>query len=148
MIDPIDAAMGAAIRKRREAKGLSQTALAEACGITFQQVQKYEKGTNRVSVSRLVQIASKLETTPGDLFQDIGPESEKHARALANMNEVLDARQANHRRVFASARRVSRAMFNGASNWSFAMELYGLGSNYAYAMCERIGVDPERSVVD
>ena len=61
--DPIDVAVGARIRTRRRATGLSQTQLAEALGITFQQVQKYERGANRVSASMLVKIAAKLETT-------------------------------------------------------------------------------------
>ena len=61
--DPIDIAVGGRIRTRRRATGLSQTQLAEALGITFQQVQKYERGANRVSASMLVKIAAKLETS-------------------------------------------------------------------------------------
>lgn len=58
--DPIDILVGARIRLRRKMQGLSQTALADAVGVTFQQVQKYERGANRVSASRLSQIAKKL----------------------------------------------------------------------------------------
>jgi transcriptional regulator with XRE-family HTH domain len=54
---------------QRMVGGLSQTKLGKAVGITFQQVQKYEKGTNRVSASRLQQIANVLEVTP-DFFFD------------------------------------------------------------------------------
>jgi transcriptional regulator with XRE-family HTH domain len=61
--DPIDIAVGARIRTRRRATGFSQTQLAESLGITFQQVQKYERGANRVSASMLVRIAAKLETS-------------------------------------------------------------------------------------
>lgn len=61
--DPIDVAVGARIRIRRRWLGLSQTDLAKALGITFQQVQKYEKGANRVSASMLVRSAAALETT-------------------------------------------------------------------------------------
>ncbi|MAU99187.1 MAG: transcriptional regulator [Fulvimarina sp.] len=53
----IDAAVGRRIRMHRLARGMSQTDLARALKITFQQVQKYEKGTNRVSASRLQQTA-------------------------------------------------------------------------------------------
>ena len=61
--DAIDVAVGARIRIRRRWLGWSQTQLAEALGITFQQVQKYEKGSNRVSASMLVKAAKALETS-------------------------------------------------------------------------------------
>ena len=70
--DPIDVAVGARIRTRRRATGLSQTQLAEALGITFQQVQKYERGANRVSASMLVKIAAKLETSVAALVGEDG----------------------------------------------------------------------------
>lgn len=57
---PVDLKVGQRIRLARMAKGVSQTDLAEAIGVTFQQVQKYEKGANRVSASRMVQIAGAL----------------------------------------------------------------------------------------
>ena len=65
--DQIDVAIGARIRIRRRWLGFSQTTLANALGITFQQVQKYERGANRVSASMLVKIAAKLEATVGAL---------------------------------------------------------------------------------
>jgi transcriptional regulator with XRE-family HTH domain len=55
--DPIDAEVGRRIRLLRLERGLSQTALANRLGVTFQQVQKYEKGTNRVGAGRLSRIA-------------------------------------------------------------------------------------------
>ena len=61
MADPIDVAVGVRVRTRRKSMGLSQGALAEHLGLTFQQVQKYERGTNRVSASMLVHIAEKLQ---------------------------------------------------------------------------------------
>lgn len=67
----LDVALGLRIRLRRKALGLSQTALADAVGITFQQVQKYERGYNRVSFSRLVDIAHALECRVVDLIGDI-----------------------------------------------------------------------------
>jgi len=57
----IDKFIGAQIRVRRSAVGLSQEALAEAIGVTFQQIQKYEKGVNRVSAATLLRIAQALE---------------------------------------------------------------------------------------
>lgn len=55
--------MGARIRFLRRQLGMSQEKLAEACGLTFQQIQKYEKGTNRISYSKLCEIADAFETT-------------------------------------------------------------------------------------
>ncbi len=58
---PVDMHVGNRVRMRRNALGMSQTALAEAIGLTFQQVQKYEKGTNRIGSSRLQQVANALK---------------------------------------------------------------------------------------
>jgi transcriptional regulator with XRE-family HTH domain len=59
-IHPIDRHVGFRLRLARASRKLSQTDLAKASGITFQQVQKYEKGTNRVSASRLFEFATLL----------------------------------------------------------------------------------------
>ncbi len=61
--DPIDLDVGARIRIRRRLLSISQEELASALELTFQQVQKYEKGVNRVSASMLVKIARRLDTT-------------------------------------------------------------------------------------
>jgi transcriptional regulator with XRE-family HTH domain len=58
--DPIDVQVGQRIRIERTARGMSQSALGKALGITFQQVQKYEKGANRVGAGRLTRIAKTL----------------------------------------------------------------------------------------
>src|SRR6202140_1213411 len=65
---PVDAHIGQKIRARRNLLGLSQTDLAEAAGITFQQVQKYEKGINRVGASRLQQFSEALGVPPSYFF--------------------------------------------------------------------------------
>lgn len=70
MPDPTDIAVGARIRMTRKRRGLSQQALAEAVGISFQQIQKYERGLNRVSASMLVNVAEALDTPVGDFFGD------------------------------------------------------------------------------
>ena len=67
--DPLDSVVGAKIRIFRTNRGLSQTALAEAVGVTFQQVQKYESGTNRVGAGRLSRIAVVLGVSIGQLFE-------------------------------------------------------------------------------
>jgi len=66
--DPMDVALGAAVRMRRRTLGISQEALAERCGVSFQQIQKYENGANRISFSRLVQIARALRCRVVDLL--------------------------------------------------------------------------------
>jgi transcriptional regulator with XRE-family HTH domain len=70
--NPVDVHVGSLIRMRRSALKMSQTTLAEALGITFQQVQKYEKGTNRVGASRLQAIAGVL-SAPVSYFFDGAP---------------------------------------------------------------------------
>jgi transcriptional regulator with XRE-family HTH domain len=66
--DPVDVAVGARIRLLRKLKGLSQQALAEAAGVTFQQIQKYERGANRVSASMLSRIARTLGIPVSEMF--------------------------------------------------------------------------------
>jgi Predicted transcriptional regulators len=65
----IDVNVGQRIRLRRQILGMSQTTLGDALGITFQQVQKYEKGTNRVGASRLSHIASILSVPVSHFFE-------------------------------------------------------------------------------
>ena len=65
---PIDKTVGANIRRIREMLGMSQERLAEPIGVTFQQVQKYEKGANRVSASKLYLIATLLRVDITDFF--------------------------------------------------------------------------------
>ena len=69
--NPIDKYVGSRIRMQRLLIGMSQEKLGDALGLTFQQVQKYEKGTNRVGASRLQQISSALGVTPGFFFEDV-----------------------------------------------------------------------------
>src|SRR4051794_19912630 len=69
---PVDRHVGARVRMRRMMVGMSQEKLGDACGITFQQVQKYEKGTNRMGASRLHQIARVLEV-PVEFFYEGAP---------------------------------------------------------------------------
>ena len=74
----MDIALGAAVRIRRRTIGISQEALAEQCGVSFQQIQKYENGANRISFSRLVQIARALQCRVIDLM-DVLDEPEREA---------------------------------------------------------------------
>jgi transcriptional regulator with XRE-family HTH domain len=69
--DPIDKHVGARLRLRRTLMGLSQTELAKAVGLTFQQVQKYESGANRISASRLYHISEALDVPVSFFFDDM-----------------------------------------------------------------------------
>jgi transcriptional regulator with XRE-family HTH domain len=79
---PIDRHVGARIRMRRMMLGMSQEKLGEALGLTFQQVQKYEKGTNRIGATRLLQIAGILGVRVEYLYEGLpelraaGPQAE------------------------------------------------------------------------
>ncbi len=68
--NPIDIHVGSRIRLRRAMLGMSQEKLGESLGITFQQIQKYEKGTNRVGASRLQNISSVLNVPVSFFFED------------------------------------------------------------------------------
>jgi transcriptional regulator with XRE-family HTH domain len=74
--NPIDKHVGSRVRMRRMLIGMSQEKLGEALKITFQQVQKYEKGTNRVSASRLQQIAQVLGVTISYFYEGAPVEAE------------------------------------------------------------------------
>jgi transcriptional regulator with XRE-family HTH domain len=73
--NPTDKHVGARVRMRRMMLGMSQEKLGDALGLTFQQVQKYEKGSNRIGASRLQHIAQILQV-PVAFFFDGGPASE------------------------------------------------------------------------
>jgi len=68
--DPADVALGERIRGLRRRRGLTQADLATEVGVTFQQIQKYERGANRVSASMLGKIARALESSMADLFDE------------------------------------------------------------------------------
>lgn len=67
--NPIDCHVGARVRMRRLMVGISQSKLAEALDVTFQQVQKYEKGMNRIGASRLQALAHVLQVPPSYFFE-------------------------------------------------------------------------------
>ena len=98
--EEVDAFVGARISLRRSAMGLSQTALAQRIGISFQQVQKYETGQNRISASRLHRVATVLATSVEAFFPpvatardpaDTGWEALRHITATADGRAVATA---------------------------------------------------------
>ena len=80
--NPVDVHVGARVRTRRLLIGMNQETLARALGLTFQQVQKYEGGANRVSASRLSQIAEILGVPISYFFNDIEPDGAEPSRRV------------------------------------------------------------------
>lgn len=112
---PVDVAVGIAIRGRGKSMGMSQESLADALGLTFQQVQKYEKGSNRISASKLFETARFLKA-PIELFfrgvadAEIGEgfavsDSETSVHAFLATSEGIELAQAFPRIAKAAARK-------------------------------------------
>jgi transcriptional regulator with XRE-family HTH domain len=86
--DPIDIAVGLRLRTLRKSKGMSQEQLGKALGITFQQIQKYERGTNRISASMLVKSARTLEVSASSLLPDENDPAPKSPVILSMMSQL------------------------------------------------------------
>jgi transcriptional regulator with XRE-family HTH domain len=86
--DPIDVHVGKMIRARRRAIGVSQHELAPAIGVTFQQIQKYELGSNRVSASKLFGIAQALGVAVASFFADLEEAGADHS-VLSEFGDFL-----------------------------------------------------------
>ncbi len=90
--NPIDIHVGSRVRLRRTMIGMSQEKLGDALGITFQQIQKYEKGANRVGASRLQEISRVLNTPISFFFEDApgSPGSGEGFQETTSTNYVVD----------------------------------------------------------
>lgn len=83
--NPMDTHVGSRVKLRRTMMGMSQEKLGQALGVTFQQVQKYEKGTNRIGAGRMQQISETLKAPIGYFFEDAPlPEGSSAATGLAD----------------------------------------------------------------
>ncbi|HLJ63461.1 MAG TPA: helix-turn-helix transcriptional regulator, partial [Stellaceae bacterium] len=80
--NPIDIHVGARVRLRRTLLGMSQERLGKAIGLTFQQVQKYERGANRIGSSRLFELSKILDVPVSFFFDDIDPRAVLESEAL------------------------------------------------------------------
>lgn len=95
--NPIDVHVGQKVRARRLLVGMSQDKLGTSLGITFQQIQKYEKGTNRIGASRLQQISQLLQVPVSYFFENAdetasapgGPVLVDHTLAVASTSEGM-----------------------------------------------------------
>lgn len=79
--NPIDKHVGSRVRMRRIMLGMSQEKLGDALDLTFQQVQKYEKGTNRIGASRLHHISDILQVTVAFFFEDVPDQAKTNSDA-------------------------------------------------------------------
>lgn len=115
MKHPVDAHVGKRIRHRRWMVGMTQQQLADRVGIKFQQIQKYETGMNRVSASRLYDIAHEMDVPVGFFFDGLeASEAAKPASDLLGDREALELirayysiPEAQRRRLFDLARALS-----------------------------------------
>jgi transcriptional regulator with XRE-family HTH domain len=82
--NPVDLHVGARIRMRRKILGVSQERLADDLGLTFQQVQKYERGANRVSASKLYEIAKSLKASTSYFFDGLADPAGEFAEGMAD----------------------------------------------------------------
>ena len=105
--NPIDVHVGSRIRLRRTLLGMSQEKLGKAIGLTFQQVQKYERGTNRVGSSRLYQIAKVLSVPVSFFFDDMVAEPQA-ASGLAEQAEPFEANPLANRETLELVRAFQR----------------------------------------
>jgi transcriptional regulator with XRE-family HTH domain len=98
----VDRQVGERMRRRRILLGLTQDQLADALGISYQQIQKYETGANRVSAGRLAQIAEVLEVQPGWFFgaaektEPAGGSSRAVIDLVRNFSRIEDERVRTH----------------------------------------------------
>ena len=85
---PIDVHVGSRVRLRRTLLGLNQTQLGERLGITYQQVQKYEQGVNRISASRLYKLTQILDTPLAYFFDDVPLETDDAVSQQASLGAL------------------------------------------------------------
>jgi transcriptional regulator with XRE-family HTH domain len=88
-LDPTDVHVGQRTRMRRMMLKMSQSDLGKPCGITFQQVQKYESGTNRVGASRLQQFSKLLDVPVSFFFEGVAPPTAKRKDAFPDLAQEL-----------------------------------------------------------
>lgn len=86
--NPVDVHVGTRVRLRRTLLGMSQEKLAKAVSLTFQQIQKYERGSNRIGASRLFQFAQVLDV-PVSFFYDDMPDESDEAKAQQGNGQAL-----------------------------------------------------------
>ncbi len=94
MVHPVDIHVGKKIRQARLVRGLTQSAVAKQLGLSFQQLQKYETGYNRVSASKLFELSQLLDVSPSYFFEGLVSGQEEPAEATLMDDQTAKAVQA------------------------------------------------------
>ena len=109
--NPIDGHVGARVRLRRTLLGMSQEKLGEAIGLTFQQVQKYERGANRIGASRLFDLSRVLDVPVSFFFDDMSTETSSVSRVthgMAESQQTFEGQELGKREILELARAFDR----------------------------------------
>lgn len=102
MPHPVDVHVGKRMRQRREMRGMPQKELAKRLGISFQQIQKYESGANRISASKLWELCGVMDVDPGYFFEGLtGPAgaAKPRLRGAAAAQDAYEPEPRNARQV-------------------------------------------------
>ncbi|HEX8836756.1 MAG TPA: helix-turn-helix transcriptional regulator [Candidatus Acidoferrum sp.] len=126
-----DRRIGERIRILRQDKAMSQTILGEACGVTFQQMQKYEEGRNRIANGRLVQIAKALEVSVGYLLDGL----DRPAKATTTIIERMLAEHMGHKLA---------AAFLSIDDHKVKVSIANFVESYAQALARRQAFGPKK----
>ncbi|MBN9034891.1 MAG: helix-turn-helix transcriptional regulator [Rhizobiales bacterium] len=108
--------MGRRLRARRQSLGMSQRKLGELLGVSFQQIQKYERGTNRIAVTTLVRAAAALSAPMSFFFEGVGPQVKKPAEPMLHGGDIVIAQslaKIEDLKVRAAFRTLIRALAQG-----------------------------------
>ena len=125
--NPIDKHVGSRVRMRRRMLAISQEKLGHALGLTFQQVQKYEKGTNRIGASRLEQIARILQVPVGFFFEVVSDasvtgEPDERTRLLDEINQFISSPEG--RRIVQAFPRIENPDACGTESWPWCRKCF------------------------
>lgn len=130
--NPIDVHIGKRVRMRREMLGYSQDHLATLLGVTFQQIQKYESGKNRISGSRLWDISQLLKVDIDYFFEDMEPETIKSSpRLMIDTAEIQELEITHTDPMKSKLNNLMIAMLEKIPNRNAARNLYMLAASLA-----------------
>lgn len=128
--DPIDVHVGHRVRARRKMLGLSQTQLGQELGVTFQQVQKYERGTNRIGSSRLFKMSTTLDVPVAYFFEGAETKMPGYSAPSDAMGEGVFEREETQELVDAYYRiadpRIRKKVLGLARLLSSGVDEYGM----------------------
>lgn len=128
--DPIDIHVGQRVRARRKMLGLSQTQLGQELGVTFQQVQKYERGTNRIGSSRLFRMSTTLDVPVAYFFEGAETKMPGYTSVNEAMSEGVFEREETQELVDAYYRiadpRIRKKVLGLARLLSSGVDEYGM----------------------